>query len=388
MKILVVFHPTPFCNLDCSYCWAPDRNDRGRMPLQVVSSALSQIYQKQHLTKIDFCWLTGEPLAMGLDHFRSAVALCQSAKPDAVGIRLHIQTNGTLINDDWAEFFATHDFNIGVSIDGPKAVHDGQRLMKGGKPSFELTLRGIDLLVKHGVKGGALCVITKKTLELPPDDLFFFFHERKIAWSYLVEAKIGDNATSQHALSRDDIPRLERFLGRLMDLWGEYPTSHIKDFDALARKLFGSQKSDVDYTSLGCLDILNIMADGDFYWGNPELMSATKGVLRNIRQNLNSSNVWEARSTQAFEDVEAQTHRGIEKCINECPHFSGCRGGNPAHKFYDQGRFDVSSHLTCEINDKVISRLLLDRMEAGLRMPAVEGKHGGYLPNVRSSQAS
>lgn len=363
MKLLVVFHPTPFCNLDCTYCWAPDRVIQSKMLLSIVERTLKNLYSNPNITHIDFCWLTGEPLVMGLEYYKEVVELCDKLKPVTINISFSLQTNGTLLNEEWAIFFKKKDFVIGVSIDGPKEIHDKQRKNKAGKATFEKALNGINLLIKHEVKGGALCVITKNTLELSPEELFFFFQEKKISWSYLIEARIGENTDSGFALSPKDLPRLRIYLNRLMDLWASHPNAFIKDFDFLAKKLFGVDDYEVDYDNLGCLDILNVTAEGDFYWGNPELMTAIKNELGYLKANILSTDLFEFRQTPEFKKFRTETFDGIEKCRNECEFFAGCRGGNPSHKYYHHKRFDVTSHLTCELNDKVISELLLSRME-------------------------
>ena len=368
LKILLVFHPTPLCNLACNYCWAPDKDNALRMPLEVVERAFAQVTENSDLSRIDVCWLTGEPLLMGVDYYKRAVTICNKLKPHSANLRFIVQTNGTLINDEWAEFFAQHDFTVGVTIDGPREIHDAQRMNKAGHSTFEQTSRGIDHLVRHRVKGGALCVITRKTIQSSPDALFEFFRERNLSWSYLLEARIGENASSENALSLDDRPQLRSFLGRLIELWGMHPEQYIRDFDQLARRLFGggSTRADVDFNNHGCLDILNVMADGDFFWGNPELLSATSKQLREARGSLAQSDVWQFRSSAAFKAMEDATHRGIQKCLDECPYFVGCRGGNPAHKFYTTGRFDASSHLTCELNDQLIAELLVEQVQDSL----------------------
>ena len=350
----------------CRYCWSPGKDEKLRMPLAVVEESLRQAYSNPDLTRNDILWLTGEPLVMGLDHFSSAVSLQRRLKSDHCNSLLTVQTNGTLINDDWAEIFRTNDFVVGVTIDGPKHIHDKQRVNKSGGGTFDATLKGIRHLVERGVKGGALCVITRATLEASPDDLFFFFYDRGIPWSYLIEARIGENVTSDEALSLADLPKLKMFLGRLIELWGKYPSAYIRDFDQLTRRLFGDRKFESDYTNLGCLDILNVTAEGDFFWGNPELLSATKSDLRHIRFNISKDDVWGSRSTSRFQEVEQAIHRGVEKCQNECPYFVGCQGGNPAHKFYEHGRFDVSAHMTCRLNDQVIPHLIFERVEKAL----------------------
>jgi uncharacterized protein len=247
---------------------------------------------------------------------------------------------------------------VGVSIDGPQHLHNVQRPDRHGRPSFERASAGIELLTKFGVRGGALCVITRRTLEISPDDLFFFFHNRGIAWSYLVEAHIGENASSKDALTHADVPALKTFLARLLELWGQHENSYIRDFDQVARRLFGEEQ-DYGFENLGCLDIINVLPSGDYYWGNPELISATMGPLREIRSNIFRSNIWQFKDTQAYRSIQDEIYSGIQKCKNECEYFANCRGGNPSHKYYLTGTFDTSSHLTCEINDKIIAEMIL-----------------------------
>src|SRR5262245_40541627 len=110
MKIVTVFHPTTFCNLHCKYCWSPNKEENIKLPLSVVEKTLRQIYSNPNLDKCDFLWLTGEPLVLGLEYFKSAVSLCRSVSPSHLAADLIMQTNGTLIDDAWAEFFGKNDF--------------------------------------------------------------------------------------------------------------------------------------------------------------------------------------------------------------------------------------------------------------------------------------
>jgi uncharacterized protein len=297
VKIVTTFHPTPFCNLNCSYCWAPNRPNTTKMGLDIIEKTLDQVYGDKSLYGMDILWLTGEPLVLGLSYFRQVVELCLAKAPKFIPPNFIIQTNGTLIDEQWCDFFAEYNFVVGVSVDGPSAIHDKQRLSVLGKPSFQLVERGINLLIQKGVKGGAICVITKATLQLAADVLFNFFQERGIAWSYLLEASIGDNACSKSALTLADLPAVERYLDRLLDLWAEHPHSYIRDFEQTTRRIFGGAQPRPDSDNLGCLDILNVSANGDFYWGNPELMTATLGPLGDVRFNLGSEDVGQCRST-------------------------------------------------------------------------------------------
>ena len=337
------------------------------MGVDVVEAALTQIYRNRSLDGVDFLWLTGEPLVMGLKYFEDVVGLCKRLSPFAKPPHFIVQTNGTLINKQWCDFFAEHHFTVGVSIDGPAEIHDAQRRTKGGKGTFSDAMNGINLLIQNKIKGGAIAVITRNTLSVPPDDLFHFFHSRGIAWSYLIEARIGENCSSASAVGMEDAADIERYLDRLLSLWAEHPESYIRDFEQTARRVYGGSRPDYGDDNLGCLDILNVAADRTFYWGNPELMSATSGVLSPIRFNMDSTDVWRCRSTTEFKDYQRQVHAGITKCRSECEFYGGCQGGNPAHKFYEFGRFDVSQHASCRLNDQTLQGLMRQRLLQGTK---------------------
>jgi len=332
------------------------------MSTALIEKALDQVYANKLLSGMDVLWLTGEPLVLGIPYFRQLVESCLAKAPPNLRPQFIIQTNGTLIDDHWCDFFAEYDFVVGVSVDGPAAIHDKQRLSLLGKPTFHDVERGMNLLIKKGVKGGAICVITRATLELPPEELFNFFQEKRIAWSYLLEAAIGDNTSSPIALTLNDLRRVEQYLDRLLDLWAEHPDSYIRDFEQVSRRIFGGAQPRPDADNLGCLDILNVSANGDFYWGNPELMSATQGALTNIRFNLDRDDVWGCRSTTAFQAYQEQVHQGVRKCREVCTYFEGCQGGNPAHKFYEFGSFDVTAHTSCALNDQVVQNLMTRKL--------------------------
>ncbi len=328
----------------------------------MVEKTLDQVYSNNALCSMDVLWLTGEPLVLGVPYFRQVVDLCLEKAPPNMRPQFIVQTNGTLIDENWCDFFTSHDFIVGVSVDGPAIIHDKQRLSLLGKPSFPDVERGIDLLIKKGVRGGAICVITKATLSLPPDELFRFFQEKNIAWSYLLEASIGDNKSSPSALTADDLPSLDRYLDRLLDLWAAHPDSYIRDFEQISRRIFGGAQPRPDADNLGCLDILNVSANGDFYWGNPELMTATLGPLTDIRFNLERDDVWRIRSNPKFTAYQHQVHEGVKQCREQCTYFEGCQGGNPAHKFYEFGSFDVTAHTSCRLNDQLVQTLMTRKL--------------------------
>jgi serine-type anaerobic sulfatase-maturating enzyme len=153
------------CNLDCSYCFFLSKEllypgSRFRMADGLLDTYLRQLIEAQAgAPEVVVAWQGGEPTMMGLDFFRRSVQLAGQYRQPGQRISFTIQTNGTLLTSEWAEFFREHGFLVGLSIDGPREIHDAYRVDKGGKGSFTRVLAGLDLLRRHGVEWNALTTV-------------------------------------------------------------------------------------------------------------------------------------------------------------------------------------------------------------------------------------
>ena len=147
---LLVLQPTTFCNLDCSYCYLPDRQLKHKFSLDLLEPIFHNLFSSPYLNK-DFTivWHAGEPLAMPPNFYKSAFDIiddiAQKLNKNQYHFEHSIQTNGTLINQDWCDFFKTHNVKIGVSVDGPDFIHDANRKTKTGLGTHASTMRGISL---------------------------------------------------------------------------------------------------------------------------------------------------------------------------------------------------------------------------------------------------
>lgn len=164
----------PTCNLACVYCYYLPKialypQHQFRMSTNLLAQVTRQYIESQDAPEITFGWQGGEPLLMGLDFFRQAVALQQQAQRPNTRIINTVQTNGTLLNDAWCEFFAEHKFLIGVSLDGPQPLHDAYRIDPSGCPSHERVLAGIALLKKHHVEWNILTCVQAANADHPLD---------------------------------------------------------------------------------------------------------------------------------------------------------------------------------------------------------------------------
>lgn len=162
----------PICNLACEYCYYLSKRDLYpgsdfRMTGQVLEEFTRQYIASQRVPEVTFIWQGGEPTLMGLDFFKRALALQRKYRRPGMRVENALQTNGTLLDDDWCRFFREHGFLIGLSLDGPQALHDAYRVDKAGRPTFSRVMTGLSLLKEHGVDHNVLTAVHKANAAHP-----------------------------------------------------------------------------------------------------------------------------------------------------------------------------------------------------------------------------
>lgn len=164
----------PVCNLDCTYCFYLEKenlypkNNRFLMSDEVLRHYIKKNIEQEASPEVVFTWQGGEPMLRGLDFFQRAVLYQQELAGDKV-IRNALQTNGTLLDDEWCAFLAQADFTVGISLDGPKEIHDADRVDKQGRPTFDNVMRGIALLKKYQIEFNVLVTVTNNVAKHPLD---------------------------------------------------------------------------------------------------------------------------------------------------------------------------------------------------------------------------
>ena len=219
----------PICNLDCEYCYFLSKEalypgDRFRMSDETLERYVTQLLAAQPDGEVIIAWQGGEPTLMGIDFFRRSVELAERQRRPGQQLAHTIQTNATLVTDEWAAFFARHRFLVGVSIDGPPELHDVYRVDKKGRPSSAKVLEGLARLQAHGVDVNALCTVNAANQDHPlevyrylRDDLGF----RHIQFIPIVERdndtgfQEGDQVTSRSV----DPVAWGAFLNAVFDEW-------------------------------------------------------------------------------------------------------------------------------------------------------------------------
>jgi len=184
MKAVQPFHllakPTgATCNLDCKYCFFLSKEvlypgDKFRMSDELLETYIRQLLEAYPVPEVSIAWQGGEPTLMGLDFFKRSIEYVEKYRKPRQTFLHTIQTNGTLLNDEWCAFFKQHNFLVGLSVDGPKEMHDAYRVNKGGAGSFDQVMRGWELLRKHDVDVNILCTIHAANGDKPIEVYRFF----------------------------------------------------------------------------------------------------------------------------------------------------------------------------------------------------------------------
>jgi uncharacterized protein len=182
-SVHVMAKPTgAVCNLDCQYCFFLSKDtlypgSNFRMPDDVLEAYIRQVVEAQRSSQVTIAWQGGEPTLMGLEFFRKANALARKFVRPGTTLEHTIQTNGTLLDDEWCEFLAANGFLVGLSIDGPRAMHDAYRVNKAGDPTFSQVMRAAGLMQRHKVQFNILCTVHDVNVGHPLDVYRFFRDE-------------------------------------------------------------------------------------------------------------------------------------------------------------------------------------------------------------------
>lgn len=335
------------CNLNCTYCYYLEKQklykDTGpsRMDYKLLEKFIKQYIWVQEVNTIQFVWQGGEPTLLGLDYFKQAIAY-QNKYADGKKIENAFQTNGTLLDDEWCAFFKKHNFLVGISIDGPKHLHEMHRPFRNGFPSFDQVMRGIFLLQKHKVDFNTLTVINSQNVNYALDIYNFlkFTGSGFLQFIPIVERTkniadplslnlVGPNDADAHVTDWSVRPYdFGNFLITVFDEWVKTDVGKVfvLQFDAALANWVGEPPG-ICVFSKTCGDAVVVEHNGDVYSCDHYVYPEHK--LGNINEG----------TLFGFVKSEKQQNFGINKlaglpqqCI-KCGYRFACHGECPKHRF-------------------------------------------------------
>lgn len=348
------------CNLACKYCYYLEKNklyptaQRHLMSDEMLEQFTREYIEAQNMSQVLFTWHGGEPLLRSIDFYRKALSLQQKY---AGGRRIDnvIQTNGTLLTDEWCEFFAQNHWLVGISIDGPQPYHDHYRLTAAGKPSWKKVMQGIKLLKKHGVEWNAMAVVNAYNANHPLE-FYRFFKENGcqfLQFTPIVErlTRHEDGRTLASLADKDEISLSEAsvapeqwgyFLCAIFDEWVRKDVGKIfvEIFDCTLANWMGISPGICAY-SKECGHAGVMEHNGDVYSCDHFVFPEYK--LGNIRDHSLIYMLY-GEQQQEFSRLK---HSSLPRQCKECDMEFACHGECPKNRFMKDKYGDSGLNYLC-----------------------------------------
>jgi uncharacterized protein len=385
---IVVVQPTPFCNIDCRYCYLPARTDKTVMPPSLVETLFERVFSSGWASEdLTVIWHAGEPLVVPPEFYERAFESIAARCPANVHVRHSLQTNGLLVSRAWCKLFKQWHVGVGVSIDGPKRFNDAHRLTRTGKSTFDQALAGIRLLREEGVPFHVITVLSEESLKSPQELLAFYRSEGIEDVCFNVEESEGAHVSSLFSGAGTQT-EFREFLAKFWRLARQDTgIRFIREIDGMLPRVFRPQGTSFRNVQVEPFGMLNVDCKGNVSTFSPELLGLKRPeyrdfIIGNVRKDTLAA-MWESTALQAMaQDITA----GVETCRRSCEYFSVCGGGAPVNKLYENGSFASGRTAFCDLTQKVPIDLILEafeRLEDGLESADVAKLAQGAASRAR-----
>lgn len=345
MNPLTAFHVMTkprgaICNLDCKYCYFLSKerlypDSKFRMSDDLLDTYTRQYIEAHNTPEVTFAWQGGEPTLMGLPFYERAVALQEQYRKPGTRITNTLQTNGVTLDDDWCRFFARHGFLVGVSLDGPRALHDAYRVDKGGAPTFDRVVAGIRLLQKHGVAFNILTTVHAANAAYPLD--VYHCLRDEIGAEYLQFIPIVERANETGFQEGSTVTERSvtaeqygEFLTTIFDEWSRRDIGRVfvQIFDVALAAWYGDRPGLCIFEET-CGSALAMEHNGDVY--SCDHYVEPKHFVGNI-VDVPLSEIAVSDQQRQFGQAKKDT---LPRYCRECPVRFVCNGGCPKDRFID-----------------------------------------------------
>ena len=358
----------PACNLNCEYCFYLEKDslfpkgESMQMSDEVLAAYINKYITSQPTPEVEFVWHGGEPTLLKLDFFKRVIEL-QAPFAGQKKIINNLQTNGILLDDEWCKFLKKHRFVVGISIDGPKEIHDRYRCDRSGSGSFDKAMRGLKLLQKHNVDYNVMACVARETA-YQPLDVYHFFKEQGVEFIQFFpiiermagshEAECGLRLAEPASLDKDEANNQVTewsvepepygdFLIAIYDEWvrNDVGKTFVMNFEWAMNAWIGNP-SPVCTFARQCGKSVIVEHDGDVYACDHSVYPQYK--LGNILEN------------DPMEMVEKSIAKGFgvsketalpRQCL-ECKVLNACWGGCPKHRFAKTYYDEPGLHYLCD----------------------------------------
>jgi uncharacterized protein len=373
MVDLLVVQPTPFCNINCKYCYLPDRANSKKISLQTLTKIIENVKADKLIeNELSIVWHAGEPLTIGADYFNEMALLVEQSLP-GVQVTHSVQTNGMLINEKWCDLFKRYNVRIGISLDGPEEINDANRVSRAGKGTLSKTMEGISWLQKNNIPYHAIAVVTEKSLDYP-EKIYSFFKENGFHLLGLNIEEIEGANQSSTLVSENFDQKVHAFFSTVFNLYLKSDRAmKIREFDNAFNSILRNPqvlditKQEIYSHQTSTFGIISVDYEGNFSTFSPELL----GQKHALYGDFNLGNVYQNRfreilKTKKFKTISSDIEKGIKQCKKKCEYFHVCGGGAPSNKLYENGSFNSTETIYCKYTIQTPIDIALNYLEKNI----------------------
>lgn len=365
---LLVLQPSSFCNINCRYCYVRGRDRSKRMSEDVLAAVARNIVPSSFSPpQLSICWHSGEPLAVPKSWYDRACGILEtSTRPDQRLIQ-NIQTNAMLIDPAWVDCFRRHGFRVGVSIDGPREIHDANRVTRRGLGTFDRAMAGVAHLRQAHYDYDVIAVLTDRALS-EPDAMFDFFNSLGMrSLGFNIDEIEGPNRTSTLGGPGAEL-RFQRFLDRFFNRHAQAGEPFIlRPLAQLRSAIAGKHRTPCRTVNdqVEPLRILVVGVDGSLSTFSPELIGTPDARFADFTfGNVRNGGPEIVLGNRAFRRLNRLIEAGRRRCARTCGYYDLCLGGAPGNKYFESGRFDIDETLYCRLSVKTTIETSLKHLES------------------------
>lgn len=382
----LVVQATPFCNLDCDYCYLPKRSDRSVISLGMLEELVRYLVGEGTLANdVEFRWHAGEPLVVPFDFYERALARLADLVPAEVQVRHSMQTNATTLNPKLARRIGESGIELGLSIDGPQELHDASRKYRSGRGSFKRVMEGVGHLRDADVEFDVIAVLTPSALIDPEAYYRFFVDIGARSLGLNIEESEGSHVSR---LGAQHLSPLRSFLSSLWSLAKSGPLP-VREFSILHGLILNESPAQRDLQNMPGR-ILSLATNGDIATYSPELLGLKHVDWPNFAiGNVSSLTPGCLASSRVLRRLTGAIEAGVGLCQQECGYYEVCGGGRPVNKLYENGTFESTETLECRTRVKALAEIVVEQMLLSSGSDSVEaGDQSRRIEKASCSETS